>query len=94
MSDKLKNADVCLDGPFEVELKIHITNDDGEAGEVTYKLGAGTVPTQAAITKALQEAEALAKEHGRRLMNRHEFIEEMLGAGPVAVPGPKEFRGR
>jgi hypothetical protein len=69
-----------MNGPFEIELKIHLT--DGERVAVAaYELPVGVYPTKEDIQKAI--ATSLAKtqsEFGNdfRLETRHEFENEIL----------------
>lgn len=81
---------VAPDGPFEIDVKVHIT--DGErTGVVTVGMARGTVPTREQIGLAIEQASAVAEEQDMRTMDRHEFIQEIMGAGRIAVRGPKEF---
>jgi hypothetical protein len=85
--------DICQNGPFQVELKVHIT--DGERnGVANYELPKGTFPTSDDIRKALTEVETQIKSMGDfRLMNRAEFIRDVLDLpGDVVVPGSTEFQ--
>jgi hypothetical protein len=86
----MKPTDVCPDGPFEVDVKIHIT-DGNNTGVITVGLASGIIPTADKFHAALAEARAAAKAAGMRLMDRHEFITDMLNDGPIAVPGSKQF---
>lgn len=83
-------TDVATEGPFEVDVKVHITNGD-QAGVVTVGMAKGETPTREQIRNAVTEAEKAAKAQGFRLMDRHEFIIEQMGVGRMAVPGPKTF---
>lgn len=86
----MSGSQVALDGPFEVEVKVHIT-DGSNTGVVTVGLANGTIPTKENILDAVKQAKKAATDAEMRLMDRHEFVCEMLGAGRVAVPGPKVF---
>lgn len=64
-----------MNGPFEVELKIRMTDGESE-GVATYNLPAGKYPSKQTIQEALDEA--LKKAQGElgadwRLQTRHEF---------------------
>jgi hypothetical protein len=83
---------ICPDGPFEVDVIVYIT-DGVNTGKVKVGLAKGKLPTATNITLAIEEAKKAAKECEMRLMNRHEFMKELLGVGSVAVPGPVEFPG-
>lgn len=69
-----------MNGPFEIELKIRIT--DGIRNAVaTYDLPAGVYPTKEAIQKAVAASlEKAQDEIGPewRLQNRHEFENEVI----------------
>lgn len=87
----MSKDDICLDGPFEVDVKVHITNGK-QNGVVTVGLAKGTRPTAEAVKNAVLQAASAAQQQGYRLMNRHEFITELLDVGArVAIPGPETF---
>lgn len=83
-------SDSCPHGPFELEMKVSITNGK-EIGSIAYTLPTGAVPTDALIKEALAVCVKKAGEYGYRLMDRHEFIADQLSLGGIAVPGPKTF---
>lgn len=84
-------SDDFIEGPFEVELKVSIT--DGErTGTVTYGMSKAETPTSTDIQNALEACARDAAKQGFRLMDRAEFLSEMVGAR-VVIPGPKVFPG-
>lgn len=62
-----------IHGPFEVELKVHITNGEDIQGVATIGLGKGTYPTEGAIRAAVERFERNDLPEGFRLMNKREF---------------------
>lgn len=69
-----------MHGPFEVELKIHLTDGD-QVAVVTYSLPVGVCPTREDIQKAIDTSvETTKKQAGEkfRLETRNEFENEIL----------------
>jgi hypothetical protein len=83
-----------LKGPFELKLKVHLTDGEREA-TADYSLPASKFPTEEAIRVALTEAETKAKEQVGpewRLMNKREFFDvlthKLTGSNEqFALPG-------
>jgi hypothetical protein len=89
-------SDFILKGPYEVDIKVHVTNDDGTDGVVTIGASMAEPPDEENIKRALTEAEKTVSAQGFRLMNKKEFfnkmMQERLGAeGPWACPGGNEW---
>lgn len=83
---------IAMDGPFEIEVKVHFTDGNGQDGAVTFTLPKGTIPAKEAIDNAIKESALAAKGHGLRLMTREEVMSNWLASPvPVAVPGPKDW---
>lgn len=88
----MSKQQVCMDGPFEIELKVQITNGEGQDGAITYTLPKGTMPTKDSIDAAIKTCSKTAQEHGMRLMTREEAMQGWLASPiPVAIPGPKRW---
>lgn len=69
-----------MNGPFEVELKIRVT-DGKDSAILTYSLPVGVVPTKEAVNKAAETSMSeVCKQLGHkwRLMNRHEFENSVI----------------
>lgn len=69
-----------MNGPFEVELKIHLTEGE-QVAVVTYSLPVGVYPTKDDIQKAIDASvETTKKQAGKefRLETRNEFENEIL----------------
>ena len=64
---------MTMHGPFEVEIKVHITNGEGVDGVATIGLGKGTYPTEGTIRAAVARLEREGMPEGFRLMNKREF---------------------
>lgn len=91
----MNTNDACLDGPFQIELKIRGRNGTEDTAEVTYTLPPGMVPTNEDFRTALKVAADTLAEHDYALMTRHEFVNSLLpdvGTGTWAVGGPDSFR--
>ncbi len=83
-------AKICSEGPFEIEMKVGIT--DGErTGTITFGLGHGKTPSPEEIQAGLIDCAKAAAAQGFRLMDRREFVQEAMGFGGIAVPGPRSF---
>ncbi len=68
-----------LYGPFEIDLRVQVINDNGDIGEITYSLPSGQFPTKERIELAIEEAlTTLPKKTGLRAMNRQEFQQNLL----------------
>lgn len=84
-----------MDGPFQVEIKVHVTDGKGEQeGTVTYAMPPGHIPTEAEFAPAIQKAldGAIKASPGMRLKTRAEFVQDALGIPVrVAIPGPQDW---
>ena len=73
-------ADLELKGPFEISVKVHLT-DGAQEATANYSMPVAKFPTEAEVRKALSEAEAKAKESvgpDWRLMNKREFFDVLM----------------
>lgn len=96
MSKDPNNEQVCMDGPFTVELKVGVTDGkpDGLSGTVTYSMPPGRIATAEDYAVAMRKClEGVNKTNpGMRLNTRAEFIEDALGLPTkVAIPGPQDW---
>lgn len=85
-----------LQAPIKIAIIVCITNDDGMTGEVTVGLGNGVCPTAEDIKKAIKQAEEAASSNGYRLMNKQEFVNQLISEKTgseehFAVPGGDEW---
>lgn len=86
-------ASVAPDGPFEIEIKLHVKTGDN-VGIATAVMPAGEFPTAETVTRVIRAAQ---KQLGPDyvLMGRHDFLNELLAESTlgvrVAVPGPDSF---
>jgi hypothetical protein len=84
-----------MQGPIEVEIKVHVINDDDMRGVATIGMGCGIIPTEQAIRERM-EAFAASDEcpSGFRLQTKSEYWEtvcaEKFGTR-FAMPGGEEF---
>lgn len=90
------NDDMTMRGPFEIELKVHITDEDGRQGKVTYSLPLAEFPTEEKIRSALDEAAKAVEDQGFRLMTKPEFINTLMSekfgtTENFAVPGGPDW---
>jgi hypothetical protein len=81
---------LCIEGPFEIEMKVGITNDE-QSGTVTFSFGHGKMPTADNVQAAIAECSKQAAAQGFRLMDRHEYMQDQLGLAGVVIPGPRKF---
>lgn len=86
-------SDITLQGPVEVELKVHIT--DGEvSGVATIGMGKGYFPTEQQLRDRVVKFQAEEMPEGFRLMDKREFWDficmETAGA-TFALPGGPEY---
>ncbi len=79
---------MCIEGPFEMEMKVAITNDE-QSGTVTFGFGHGKTPTAEEVQEGLVVCAKQAARQGFRLMDRREYMQEQLG--PIHIPGPRTF---
>lgn len=84
-----------LKGPYETEIAVHITNGT-DNGKIGVGLSMGHPPSQQDIDEAVEKAKETAEAAGFRLMNKHEFFNQMmrerLGATETfAAPGGREW---
>lgn len=90
--------DLELRGPFEITLKVHLTDGEQEAS-AEYSLPVSKFPTEQQIREALAQAEAATKKQvgdGWRLMNKREFfnvlMEKLTGSSErFAMPGGNDW---
>ena len=69
-----------LYGPFDVELKIHIT-DGEQVGTATYELGRSQYATPEKVSEALTKTEAQVKKQMGdewRLCSKKEYFDQMM----------------
>jgi hypothetical protein len=67
-----------LYGPFEIKMKLSVTNDEGMQGVATIGLGKGQYPTPEAIQDAISRFENESMPEGFRLMNKREWWDTVL----------------
>lgn len=84
---------IKIQGPVEVELKIHIT--DGEmCGVATVGMGVGKYPPEAEMRARVEKFAAEDMPEGFRLMDKREYWDyvcrEQFGTR-FALPGGEEF---
>lgn len=66
-----------LEGPYETEIIVHITDGKNE-GKITVGLSMATCPTQEDINDSINHAKLTAEESGYRLMTKTEFFNVMM----------------
>lgn len=86
-----------LIGPFTLEAKVYFTNEDGTAlGHAVVGLGAGKIPDEAAIMRAIGQTLGALPE-GYELLDGDRFFNEVLvkektvRKGNFAVPSSFQF---
>lgn len=70
-------SDHNLHGPYETEIRVHITDGTNE-GQITINLTMGNPPTKEEINECLSKAKETAEEAGFRLMTKPEFFNTMM----------------
>lgn len=73
-----------LKGPYEILMKVHVTDGKCKKGSMTLDLILGDLPEQKDIEEALSMVAEEVKKHDLRLMTKAEFVnmmaKERLGA--------------
>jgi hypothetical protein len=85
--------DIKIQGPVEIELKVHIT--DGEmAGVATIGMGIGKYPTPEQLRERVAKFAAEEMHEGFRLMDKREYWDyvcrEQFGVR-FTLPGGEDF---
>lgn len=92
------SKDFELNGPFDVELKILVT-DGEQVAQATYSMPSGMFPTVDGIKAAMGEVESQVKKtigHGFRLCTKREFFDNLIrertgSPERFAMPGSDEW---
>jgi hypothetical protein len=67
-----------IQGPFEFDIKVSITNGDGVNGVVTISLGKGCYPNEAEMREAIAKVERETLPDGFRLMTKREWWDTLF----------------
>ncbi len=67
-----------IQGPFEFEIKVSVTNGEGVDGVVTISLGKGRYPSEAERRDAVAEVEVESLPDGFRLMAKREWWDTLF----------------
>ncbi len=67
-----------IQGPFEFEIKVSVTNGEGVDGVITISLGKGRYPTDDEMREAIAKVEREILPDGFRLMTKREWWDTLF----------------
>lgn len=90
------NQPLKLKGPYEVQIVVHLINEEDDTAKASVGVSMGDLPAQADIGRAVAIVEQELAKKGFRLMNKEEFFNQMMvercGATEHFVcPGSEEW---